>query len=170
MRCEIVAALLHQPEVVFLDEPTIGLDVVAKQQIRAMIHALNVEEGVTFLLTSHDAGDIEQVCNRVIVINHGTLVFDDTVAELKRSFLRRKVIDLKLAEERPPIELAGVSVVAAQPYRLRFEVDPDLQPIEQLIARMMTDYRVADLTVEEPPLEQVIAAIYAATGRPAARR
>ena len=170
MRCEVVAALLHRPEVVFLDEPTIGLDVVAKQQIRAMIHALNVEEGVTFLLTSHDAGDIEQVCRRVIVINHGALVFDDTVAELKQSFLRRKVIELKLAEERPPIALPGVTVVEAQPYRLRFEVDPDQQPIEQLIARLMTAYRVADLTVEEPPLEQVIAAIYAATGHPAGRR
>jgi ABC-2 type transport system ATP-binding protein len=165
MRCEIVAALLHQPEVVFLDEPTIGLDVVAKQQIRGMIRSLNQEEGVTFLLTSHDAGDIEQVCRRVIVIDHGTLVFDDTVDELKRTFLRRKVIDLKLAEEATPVVIPGVRIVEAQPYRLRLEVDTDREPIEQLISSLVTAYRVADLTVEEPPLEEVIASIYAATGR-----
>ncbi len=165
MRCEIVAALLHQPEIVFLDEPTIGLDVVAKQQIRTTIRALNQDEGVTFLLTSHDAGDIEQVCRRVIVINHGALVFDDTVAELKRSYLRRKVIDLKLAEERAPVELTGATVLEAAPYRLRLEVDLDRRPIEQLIAEIVASYRVADLTVEEPPLDEVIAAIYAATVR-----
>lgn len=165
MRCEITAALLHRPEVVFLDEPTIGLDVVAKQQIRAMMRSLNQEDGVTFLLTSHDAGDIEQVCRRVIVINQGALVFDDAVTELKRAFLRRKMIDVKLGEERPPVPMDGVTVVEADPYHLRLEVDTDVSPIEQVIARLVTTCRVADLTVEEPPLEEVIAAIYAATGR-----
>jgi ABC-2 type transport system ATP-binding protein len=165
MRCEIVAALLHRPEVVFLDEPTIGLDVVAKQQIRSLVRALNQDEGVTFLLTSHDAGDIEQVCRRVIVINHGALVFDDTVADLKRSFLTNKVIELKLAEDSPPIEAAGVTVVEAEPYRHRLEVDTDVQPIERVIAQLVASFQVADLTIEEPPLEEVIAAIYAATGR-----
>ncbi len=168
MRCEIVAALLHRPEVVFLDEPTIGLDVVAKQRIRAMVRDLNQEEGVTFLLTSHDAGDIEQVCRRVIVINHGTLVFDDAVTELKRGFLRRKVIDLKLADERVVAGMPGVTVVESEPYRLRLDVDTDVQPIEKLIADLVSSCRVADLTVEEPPLEEVIASIYATTSRTAA--
>ncbi|MBI2940709.1 MAG: ABC transporter ATP-binding protein [Chloroflexi bacterium] len=167
MRCEIAGALLHRPEVIFLDEPTIGLDVVARQQIRALLRALNQEEGVTLLLTSHDAGDIEQVCRRVIVINHGSLVFDDTVAALKRAFLRRKVIDLKLAEATTPTmpAIPGVTAVAAEPFRLRLEVDADAQPIEQVIARLVAHCPVVDLTVEEPPLEEVIAAIYAATGR-----
>ena len=167
MRCEIVAALLHQPEVVFLDEPTIGLDVVAKQRIRAMIRDLNQEEGVTFLLTSHDAGDIEQVCRRVIVINHGALVFDDSVSELKRGFLRHKVIDLKLADAWVIPVMPGVTVVESEPYRARLEVNTDVQPIEQLIANLVSTCRVADLTIEEPPLEEVIASIYAATGRAA---
>ena len=167
MRCEIAAALLHRPEVVFLDEPTIGLDVVAKQQIRAMIRELNLDDGVTFLLTSHDAGDIEQVCRRVIVINHGAIVFDDRVDELKRTFLRRKIIDLKLAVETASVNLSGVRVVDAQPFRIRLEADTDVVPIERTIGSLVAACPVADLTVEEPPLDEVIAAIYAAT-RPAA--
>ncbi len=163
MRCEIAAALLHQPRVVFLDEPTIGLDVVAKQQIRSLVRTLNQDEGVTFLLTSHDAGDIEQVCRRVIVINQGRLVFDDEVAQLKRGFLRHKVIELTLADEVDRIELPGVTVRKGERFRARLDVDPDIQPIERVLAQLVATYRVVDLTVEEPPLEEVIAAIYAAT-------
>ncbi len=162
MRCEIAAALLHRPQVVLLDEPTIGLDVVAKQQIRALIRALAEEESVTVLLTSHDAGDIEQVCNRVIVINHGSLIFDDSLDRLKHAFLRHKVIDLKLVEAAAPVALTGVRVIESQPFRLRLEVDSDAQPIEQVIAALVSTYRIADLTIEEPPLDEVIAAIYAA--------
>ena len=165
MRCEIAAALLHRPEVIFLDEPTIGLDVVAKQQIRALVRSLNEDEGVAVLLTSHDAGDIEHVCRRVIVINHGVLVFDDTVDALKRSFLRRKVIDLKLATAAAPVDLPGINVLVAEAFRLRLEVATDDEPIERLIGRLVASYPVADLTVEEPPLEAVIAAIYAQTGQ-----
>ena len=88
---------------------------------------------------------------------------------MQRTRLRQREL-VALLRDRPPIELVGVTVVEAQPFRLRFEVDPGQQPIEQLIARMMSAYRVADLTVEEPPLEKVIAAIYAATGRPTGRR
>jgi ABC-2 type transport system ATP-binding protein len=168
MRGDFAAALLHDPKIVYLDEPTIGLDVVAKQQIRAVVRDLNQDEGATVLLTSHDAGDIEQVCRRVIVINRGALVFDDAVVELKRAFLRHKVIEVKLGEERPPPDLPGVTVIAAEPYRLRLEVDPDAQPIERLIASLAAGYRIVDLTVEEPPLEEIIAAIYVATGRVAA--
>jgi ABC-2 type transport system ATP-binding protein len=164
MRCEIAAALLHQPKVVFLDEPTIGLDVVAKGEIRALVSSLNQDEGVTFLLTSHDAGDIERVCRRVVVINHGLLVFDGDVADLKRGYLRRKVVDVILAEAGPPFDATGVTVLLAEPYRLRLEVDPSVQPIERIIAELVARYRVADLTIAEPPLEEVIAAIYAAAG------
>ncbi|HZQ36175.1 MAG TPA: ATP-binding cassette domain-containing protein [Dehalococcoidia bacterium] len=165
MRCEIAAALLHRPEVLLLDEPTIGLDVVAKGQIRALVRQLADEEQVTVLLTSHDAGDIEQVCRRVLVINHGTLIFDDTLERLRRGYLRHKVIDLKLAEPGEPAPEPGLRVLAADPYRLRLEVDTDAQSMERVIAALVGRYRIADLTVEEPPLDEVIAAIYAA-GRP----
>ncbi len=98
MRCELAAALLHKPEVVFLDEPTIGLDVIAKQRIRELISLLNTEEGMTVFLTSHDAGDIEQVCRRAVVINHGEIILDTPVAKLKRDYLKAKTVDLLLEE------------------------------------------------------------------------
>src|SRR5437763_4509360 len=98
MRCELAAALLHRPSVIFLDEPTIGLDVIAKQRIRDLIGQLQVEEGVTVFVTSHDAGDIEQVCRRAIVINHGEIILDAPVARLKRDYLQVKTVDLLLAE------------------------------------------------------------------------
>src|SRR5260370_3317621 len=98
MRCELAAALMHKPSVVFLDEPTIGLDVIAKQRMRELIGQLNVEEGVTIFLTSHDAGDIEQVCRRAIVINHGEIILDTPVAKMKRDYLKVKTVDLLLQE------------------------------------------------------------------------
>ena len=117
MRCEIAAALLHRPRILFLDEPTIGLDVIAKQSIRELIREMNQEEGVTVLLTSHDAGDIERLCKRVIVIKHGRIMFDDRVSTIRRRYLRRKVIDLWLSDARPtdaPVpQLPGVSLVKA---------------------------------------------------------
>ncbi|MCA9931114.1 MAG: ATP-binding cassette domain-containing protein, partial [Anaerolineales bacterium] len=98
MKCEIAASLLHNPPVIFLDEPTIGLDVVAKQQIRDTIRTLNEVEGTTIYLTSHDAGDIESLCKRVIIINHGRIIYDDRTSTLKRQYLRRKQIDVRFGE------------------------------------------------------------------------
>ncbi|MGH2593667.1 MAG: ATP-binding cassette domain-containing protein, partial [Anaerolineae bacterium] len=95
MRCEIAASLLHRPQVIFLDEPTIGLDVVAKQHIRDTIKTLHEQEGVTIFLTSHDAGDIESLCKRVIIVNHGTILYDDRLSALKRRYLTRKEIDVR---------------------------------------------------------------------------
>ena len=99
VRCEIAASLLHRPAVIFLDEPTIGLDVVAKQRIRDLIARLNREEGTTIFLTSHDIGDIERVCKRVVIINHGEVVLDEIVKTLKYSYLQKKIISVKYAEE-----------------------------------------------------------------------
>jgi len=92
MRCEIAASLLHKPDVLFLDEPTIGLDVIARQQIRDLIRAMNREEGTTIFLTSHDVGDIEQLCRRVIIINHGQLIMDDSLNTLRREYMPHKIV------------------------------------------------------------------------------
>ncbi|HEX6289245.1 MAG TPA: ATP-binding cassette domain-containing protein [Herpetosiphonaceae bacterium] len=161
MRCEIAASLLHRPRVLLLDEPTIGLDVIAKQQIRALIRELNQDEGVSVLLTSHDAGDIEHLCKRVIVINHGTVMFDDRVSTLRRRYLRRKVIDLRLKEELISLpELPGVAVVKARGFGVKLEVDTEQQPIEQVVAILMGTLSIADITIEDPPMEEIIAAMY----------
>ena len=160
MRCEIVGSLLHRPSIVFLDEPTIGLDVVAKQKIRQHIRELNEREGTTIFLTSHDAGDVEQLCRRVIIVNHGTVVFDDSVSALKQRFLRSKRIELKLLEPVAGFCLPGVQVVRHDEFDLVVEVDTRVQPIEAAVARLMAAARVADVSIEDPPLEEIIAAMY----------
>jgi ABC-2 type transport system ATP-binding protein len=160
MRCEVAASLLHRPEVLFLDEPTVGLDVVAKQTIRDLIRRLNEEEGTTVLLTSHDAGDVEQVCRRAIVINHGRLVFDDSVSTLRRDFLATKVIDLVLADRAAPVEYAGVRCVMDGEYRMRLEIDSRRQQVDLIVAHLVSRLPVADITISDPPMEEVIAEIY----------
>jgi ABC-2 type transport system ATP-binding protein len=160
MRCEIVGSLLHRPAILFLDEPTIGLDVVAKQLIREHIQHLNAQEGTTVFLTSHDAGDVETLWRRVVMISDGCIVFDDSVSALKQRFLRRKRIELKLLEPLGELGLSGVSVVRNQPYDVVVEVDTTVLPIEVAVARLVAVGGVVDVTIEDPPLEQIIAAMY----------
>src|SRR5258708_27102699 len=117
MRCEIAASLLHAPEILFLDEPTIGLDVTAKAALRDHLNALAREDGTTVLLTSHDTGDIEKICERAIVIDHGRLLMDVSLAELRRDFLGRRMVTLTTAEETPLLALAGIEVTESEPYR-----------------------------------------------------
>ena len=105
MRCELAACILHQPKVIFLDEPTIGLDVVVKVKIRELIKRVNQEEGTTIFLTSHDAGDIEQLCKRVIVINHGDIILDAATSHLRHNYLSWKIVKVKFAEPNPNLKL-----------------------------------------------------------------
>jgi len=161
MRCEIAASLLHRPRILFLDEPTIGLDVVVKQQIRQLIREMNREEGMTVFLTSHDPGDIEQLCNRAIVINHGQMILDDTVANMKREYLTYKTIELKLAEEAKDVSLHGVKVLAQHECTLRLSVNTSLTTIEKTLSDMLRRFRIRDVTIEDPPMEEIIARIYA---------
>ncbi|WNQ09929.1 ATP-binding cassette domain-containing protein [Paenibacillus aurantius] len=165
MRCEIAAALLHRPKVVFLDEPTIGLDVVVKQRIRELIREMNREEGVTVFLTSHDAGDIEQLCRRAIVINHGRIILDDTVSGMKRDFLTRKTVQLKLKTEPEPFSFEGVEVLKQKGTGLKLSVDTSCTPIETVLAHFVRTYRLEDVTIENPPMEEIITQIYARTGQ-----
>jgi viologen exporter family transport system ATP-binding protein len=160
MRCEIVGSLLHRPAILFLDEPTIGLDVVAKQHIRQHIRDLNAREGTTVFLTSHDAGDVEHLCRRVIMINHGTVVFDDSVTALRQQFLRTKRIELKLLAPIAAVEIPGVNVIRHDDFELVVDVDTSLQPIESAIALLIHNTPVADVSIEDPPLEEIIAAMY----------
>jgi ABC-2 type transport system ATP-binding protein len=162
IRCEIAASLLHRPQILFLDEPTIGLDVVVKQRIRDLILRMNREEATTVFLTSHDAGDIEKICRRAIVINHGRIVWDDTIKVMKYRLLRRKIIDLRL---EAPLRLSrtGVQVLKARDYSAKLEVDLTRTSLEELIVEIMRRNRVLDITVSNPPMEEIIAMIY---GRP----
>jgi ABC-2 type transport system ATP-binding protein len=160
MRCEIAASLLHRPRILFLDEPTIGLDVVVKQRIRDLILELNRQEGVTVFLTSHDAGDVEVLCKRAMVINHGEVIYDGRVSTLKRNYIRTKTISLKLGEAWKGLDDPGVRVLKQKGYGVKVEVDTSTTPIEEVVARLLSRYSVLDITVDNPPMEEIIARIY----------
>ncbi len=159
IRCEIAAALIHDPELLLLDEPTIGLDVVIRQRIRDLIRQINRERGVTVFLTSHDTGDVERVCRRAIVINHGRIVYDGAIDELKRSLLTTKIMDLKLAAPLA-LDLPDVTIRHAGRYAAKLEVDTARTRIEAVVRAILQRNTVLDVTISDPPLEEVIAALY----------
>lgn len=174
IRCEIAASLLHHPEIIFLDEPTIGLDVVVKQKIRDLIKELNREEKTTIFLTSHDAGDIERLCHRAIIINHGRIVLDESVKNLKYSYLHKKVISVKY-RNRVVIDLPGVCAIKeknlaasegemATAYGAKIEVDTERRPLQQVVYELMGLGEVLDITISDQPLEEIIAEIYKSQG------
>ncbi len=161
MRCELVASLLHAPPILFLDEPTIGLDVAAKATIRDVVRQDSERDGRTVLLTSHDTADMERVCDRVIVIHRGRLLLDEGIDALRTRFLRRKQVTLHTAEPELVLELPGVRVIDRRPHRLAIEIDVDLTPIEVVVQAALHRARLRDLTIEDPPMDAVIQAIYA---------
>ena len=161
MKCEIAASLLHGPKIVFLDEPTIGLDVVAKEQIRTAIRTLNETEKTTIFLTSHDAGDIESLCRRVIIINHGTVIFDDRTSVLKRQYLRRKVIDVRFGEElTEPFQLPNVTTLKQSTHGIKLEFDSRQVPVEGVIQQIMATKPCLEINIADPPMEEIIRGIY----------
>lgn len=162
MRCEIAASLLHRPRILFLDEPTIGLDVVVKQRIRDLILELNQQEGVTVFLTSHDAGDVEVLCKRAMVINHGEVIYDGGVTELKHTYLRTKIISLKLAVPWQGFDAPGVTVLKHTGYGVKLEVDTTVTPIEQVTSGLLSRYSIVDINIDNPQMEAIIAQIYSA--------
>jgi ABC-2 type transport system ATP-binding protein len=163
MRCEVAASLLHKPKLLLLDEPSIGLDVVAKQHIRDAIRTMASEENVGVLLTSHDAGDLEALCKRVIIINHGQIVYQDKVSVLKRSFLTSKLVEVRYAQQvSPNFHLTGTETlkVSKDHYAIKLRFDTLQTPVEKVMAHLSAAGTLLDITVSDPPLEEVIAAIY----------
>jgi ABC-2 type transport system ATP-binding protein len=162
MRCEIAASLLHGPKLLFLDEPTIGLDITAKAAIRDFIREQSRVGGLTVLLTSHDTRDIELVCERVIVINEGRIVVDQPVTELRRRFLGRKVITIQSAAPSVAVDVPGVMRRPSEAHTTILEVDTAQVRIEQVIALALAQGGIDDVAIEDPPMEEVVHEIYAA--------
>lgn len=161
MRCEVAASLLHKPRLILLDEPSIGLDVVAKQRIRDTIRRMNELEGVGVLLTSHDAGDIEALCRNVIVINHGQIVFQDKVSNLKRRYLTSKLVEVRYASEvAPDFSVPGVEILKVGKYGVKMRFDTRQTPVEGVIASLASAGSLVDVTISDPTLEEVIRTIY----------
>ncbi len=161
MRCEVAASLLHRPKLLLLDEPSIGLDVVAKQHIRDAIRRMNVEEGVGVLLTSHDAGDLEALCKRVIIVNHGQIVYEDKVSNLKRRFLTTKLVEVRYAQELArDFSIEGVEILKVGHYGVKLKFDSTETAVDAVISHLSEAGDIVDITISDPPLEEVIARIY----------
>ncbi|MFD7509429.1 ATP-binding cassette domain-containing protein [Streptomyces sp. NPDC059853] len=160
MRGDLAAALLHDPEVLYLDEPTIGLDVISKAKVRGFLRDLNAERGTTVLLTTHDLTDIEQLCRRVMVIDHGRLVYDGGLPGLYEAGAGERQLVVDLEREQPPIRVEGARTVRVEGPRqwLAFPAGASAAP---LVARVAADYPLLDLSLREPDIEDVIARMYA---------
>lgn len=159
MICEIVASLIHEPEILFLDEPTIGLDPVVKEKIRVFIKRLNKEKKTTIFLTSHDVGDIEKLCKRVIIVNEGHIVLDDSMENLKYHYLNKKVIEAKMNTKLNLDAEEGITILKDKDYNLKLEVDLTKKTISDAI-KMLDPDKIIDINISNTPLETIISSIY----------
>jgi len=163
MKCEFIMAMLHKPKIVFLDEPTIGLDVIAKAKIREFIQKIN-KTGTTFILTTHDLEDVKQLADHVIIINHGAKVFDDTLANLQLNLGEKKIVELTL--DQPFDENnAGISgdikiIEQKSPLELTLEVDTSKVAINDFIETISRSFSFSDIAIKELPMEKIITQIY----------
>lgn len=160
MRCEIVASLLHKPKILFLDEPTIGLDINAKLKIRGLLNKLSKDHGTTLFLTSHDTADIEQVCDRVIVLDKGTIIQDSSLKELKRNYVKKKILSLITDAESLSLNLPGMMILENSNHHFVCEVDLTQTPIDKVIHEALKMTGLKDVTIEDPSMEEIIRALY----------
>jgi len=160
MKCEFIMAMLHNPEIVFLDEPTIGLDVIAKDKIREFILEMN-KQGVTFILTTHDLDDVERLAQRVIVINHGQIVFDNSIDALRKHFGEKKVVSVSTHNPLPSLDMPGVLVKnKISEYNAELELDVSKLELNKFIDYINKNSTINDLLVQSLPIEDVIKDLY----------
>lgn len=160
MKCKLIAALLHSPKLVFLDEPSIGLDIIAKDRMRDFILETNKKKGTTFIVTTHDMQDIEKLCKRIVIINHGRIVYDGPLSKIKDEVLGNKVIEIKFVKWNKRFKLRGCRVLSKGDYELKIEVDMKKKKIREVIDYIIANYDFADLFVTDPPIEEIIQKLY----------
>ncbi|GAB6088974.1 ABC transporter ATP-binding protein [Spirochaeta dissipatitropha] len=165
VRCEIAASFLHAPEILFLDEPTIGLDVVVKQEIRSLLTELNHERGTTILLTSHDIGDIEKICKRAVIIHHGQTIVDEPVRQLKKQALAKKCVSVRYNtavdfSRLQELSIDGLRKLSSDSSAARFEVNMHRRSFADLLQQLAVLGELADVSIEDEPLENLIAEIF----------
>ncbi len=161
MRADLCAALLHEPKLLFLDEPTIGLDVVAKEHIRRFVLHINRERGVTVLLTTHDLTDVERLCERVMILDHGRLLYDGTLAALNRRFESAWTLKVDFDEEYEDVSLPGLPAPRRQGRQALYLYDHRTLTTAEVVQQLMARFQVVDLEIRRPPLEETIRRIYA---------
>jgi len=160
MRCDLAAALLHDPMILYLDEPTIGLDVVAKQRVRGFLGDINRERRTTIILTTHDLSDVEKLCERMMIIDHGKVIYDGTVDEIKRRYGKKRRLVVDLAGEYDEIAIPGTELIRRDNSRAWLQFNRDEISASQLVAQVTQKYDIVDLTLEEPEIETIVAGIY----------
>lgn len=160
MRCDLAASLIHSPKILFLDEPTIGLDAVSKLAVRDFIRHLNRDQKVTILLTTHDMDDIEALCKRVLILNEGKIYFDGTLPQLRKKILPERRLIVDLMQEGSSVRDPEAEVIRQEGHRVWLSFNPTITPVQHLIARITSAHPVADLFVENPPIEEIIAKYY----------
>ncbi len=161
MRCDLVAALLHRPQILFLDEPTIGLDAVSKLAVRDFVRELSRDKGVTIILTTHDMDDVEALCSRILLINRGALLLDGTVDDLRAQVRDERRLTVELADPTATIADPDCVVLGREGPRVRLRFDPTRISTAQVIARITANHAIRDLYVEHPPIEEIVARVYA---------
>jgi ABC-2 type transport system ATP-binding protein len=159
IRCEIAASLIHRPKILFLDEPTIGLDPVVKENIRTLIKKMNKEFKTTVFLTSHDVGDIEKLCKRIIIVNHGRIVLDDSMENLKYHYLNKKIVEVKTRETMDLTDEDGITVIKSKGNNLKLEVETTKKNISDALKLIDSD-NILDINISNVPLENIITEIY----------
>lgn len=160
MRADIAASLLHDPDILFLDEPTIGLDVVAKEKMRAFIEEINRERQVTVILTTHDMEDIEKLCKRMILIDHGQKVYDGEIAAVKDRFGKSRTLIVDLEQNGKEFAVSGGEVIKQEGNRKWIRFNRDEISASQLINQISANHNITDLSVEETAIETIISRIY----------
>lgn len=160
MRADLAAALLHDPEILYLDEPTIGLDVVAKEKIRDFVLEMNRERQLTVILTTHDMQDIERLCERMILIDKGTVIYDGPVEQIKSRFGKQRTLVVDLEEATAEVAVEGAELVKREGGRHWLRFNRDEVSASELIARVSAHWSIRDLTLEEPQIEAIISRIY----------
>ena len=160
MRCDLVASLLHNPEILFLDEPTIGLDALSKQSLRNFVLRINRDNGVTVILTTHDMDDIEALCQRVIVIGGGCILSDGTLTQLRKRVAQEKwmIVELQESVDFPLPE--GSRLLRNEGKQYWIEFDPDVLPVTEIISCIASRTTLVDILIQDPPIEEIIAHIY----------
>lgn len=160
MRCDLAASLIHNPPVLFLDEPTIGLDVLAKDSIRSFLAETNREEGTAIILTTHDMNDIEQLCKRLIILDEGRIVFDGETAVLKQNFIHEKEIEVEFHDSNYVIDkIPGMTIVHEEGCKKWLTLNNN-SAIGDIISTLVTKYKIKDISVKEPSVENIIRNIY----------
>ncbi len=160
MRCEFALALLHNPKVLFLDEPTIGMDIIIKKSVRELIKKINEEEKITIVLTSHDMDDVETLCKRAIIINHGSLVYDGSIEKLKSAYIHKKLIEIVSESSLILPKKEGITVLKKAKFSASLEIDLRKNDLKETINLLLKKNAIIDITIEEPPVEEIIERIY----------